>query len=241
MKTKIIITSFIALSLYTLLYAAPKQSDVLNELTTEITESIEQQIPTYTANDLFEAVGRGDYQAVELIVNSKQVDIDSPHVYDEQTALMYASWLGYLEIADFLISKGANVNAVDHFLYTPLKLAIKYEHKEIVDLLIKNDAIIEDYYLLLAVHIGNSDIVDLLLENVSNVSSYDLLKEAIHSNYNECDTKVAKVLIKHGVNTEGALEWAKKWKCRKIIKLLENEPSVLGPVQGVVSQGQIEK
>ena len=56
------------------------------------------------------------------------------------TALMQASLLGYVEIAELLINKGADVNTRDYSGDTPLSYAAHRGHVRIVELLLKNGA-----------------------------------------------------------------------------------------------------
>jgi ankyrin repeat protein len=67
-------------------------------------------------------------------------DADSPN-QDNQTALMLASNVGSQKIAELLIKKGANVNAVETFRgQTALMWAAAENHPDIVDLLIAHGA-----------------------------------------------------------------------------------------------------
>src|SRR5690606_8453424 len=67
-------------------------------------------------------------------------DPDSPN-QDNQTALMLASALGLLEIAELLIEHGADVNAVETFRnQNALMWAAGENHPALVDLLLANGA-----------------------------------------------------------------------------------------------------
>ena len=198
MKTKTLISSFIALSLCTLLYAAPKQDNSFKALKTR--GVIKEQVQKYTPDDLYRAVWHRDKAEVEEILNSKQVDVNAANGYDQPS----------------------------------LELAISYRDKEIAELLINNGAKIEDYYIQIVVRKGDADMAELLFDNgfvleppyTKGYYSYKyLLGEAIYSDFNRCNTKLSEVLIKHGAYKEGALEYAKKRGCKKIVRLLK--PSVL--------------
>ena len=62
-----------------------------------------------------------------------------------QTPLHIACENGNKEIVEFLISKGADVNAVDYILNTPLHIACSHNYFEIIELLISNGAEIMCY------------------------------------------------------------------------------------------------
>jgi ankyrin repeat protein len=76
---------------------------------------------------------------------------------------------GHREVADLLLTKGADVNAIQYDAYTPLHLGAAEGHKEVADLLLAKGADIdakdnEDYTPLhLAVANEHGDIVEYLL------------------------------------------------------------------------------
>jgi 26S proteasome non-ATPase regulatory subunit 10 len=59
------------------------------------------------------------------------------------TALHYAASYGYLEIAELLLTKNADVNAKTSKGDAPLHYAASYGHKDIVELLLSNKANID--------------------------------------------------------------------------------------------------
>lgn len=70
------------------------------------------------------------------ILISRGVDINN--IYDNKTALQEAAKAGQLKTVIFLISEGASQYIVDKKYYTPLGYAIKNNHPQIVEYLIKN-------------------------------------------------------------------------------------------------------
>jgi len=85
---------------------------------------------------IFQAVVRGDYEAVRGIVRS---DPDAVHAKVEsngETALHLAVWYGHIAMAKALVEAGADVNAVTVVDDTPLAYAFQKEHQEIIDWLV---------------------------------------------------------------------------------------------------------
>lgn len=69
--------------------------------------------------DIFEAVQKGTVDDVKYFIKEEGVDVDVKGKNDD-TPLKTASWYGRVEIIEFLISSGANVNAKNKFGVTPL-------------------------------------------------------------------------------------------------------------------------
>jgi ankyrin repeat protein len=81
----------------------------------------------------------GDVDLSRMLLDA-HAEANSPN-QDGQTALMLASSLGSQKIAELLIAKGANVNAVENFRgQTALMWAAAENHPEIVDLLLSHGA-----------------------------------------------------------------------------------------------------
>ncbi len=60
--------------------------------------------------------------------------------YDFRTPLHIAAGLNRIEIAVFLINRGAKVNAQDRWKRTPLFDAVSNKHKKMTKMLIKHGA-----------------------------------------------------------------------------------------------------
>jgi ankyrin repeat protein len=65
---------------------------------------------------------------------------DFSPVDDRWTTLHWAAWNGRKEVAEFLLSQGAKVNARDEHGHTPLHCAAMWNKKDIVELLIEHGA-----------------------------------------------------------------------------------------------------
>lgn len=88
---------------------------------------------------------------VKALLEVEEIDVDKgmyPYIISKLTPLQLAAMEGYKKIAEFLISKGANINCGYN---TPLRLAVQNAHTELVKLLIKEET-----------HIDKRDISTLL-------------------------------------------------------------------------------
>ncbi|KAK3180996.1 hypothetical protein K4F52_007668 [Lecanicillium sp. MT-2017a] len=64
-------------------------------------------------------------------------------IHDVMTPLHVAAWHGRKPMAEYLLSKGADANALNEDGNGPLELAIKHERVEVVKLLLNNSAAVE--------------------------------------------------------------------------------------------------
>lgn len=92
---------------------------------------------------LLGAVGSGDIDMVQLILNTyPHLDIDSGDRC-ESSALHYAAEKGHLGIAELLVARGALVNVTNMWEKTPLHSACNNGQLEVVKFLVDNGARIE--------------------------------------------------------------------------------------------------
>eukprot|EP00741_Cyanophora_paradoxa_P011412 tig00020556_g11023.t1 len=99
--------------------------------------------------ELMYAAFEGDLDNVKTVIESGVIDINLGD-YDHRTALHVAASEGELEIVRYLISKGADFNAKDRWLNTPLQDAIRHQHDQVVDLLASHGAKADQEDLALA-------------------------------------------------------------------------------------------
>ena len=106
----------------------------------------ERMAPAY-ANRLAElvdfplhfAANIGDLEQVEAELQA-DAEVDRPEGKKQSTALMFASERGFLEIARYLVGRGADVNRRNRFGFTPLHAAANGSHVEVAGFLLENGA-----------------------------------------------------------------------------------------------------
>ena len=92
---------------------------------------------------LLRAAGSGDLEKVQQVLDSNpQLNINDGDRC-ESSALHHAAEKGYLEIAKFLVARGAIVNVTNMWEKTPLHSACNNGHLEIVKFLLDHGARIE--------------------------------------------------------------------------------------------------
>jgi ankyrin repeat protein len=91
------------------------------------------------AQEIFNAVKNNDLEKVKVFIEK---DDSLAHTKDEagNTPLHHAAMIGDVEITEYLLSKGANINAQNTQLNTPLHEAIQNRKENISLLLIEKDA-----------------------------------------------------------------------------------------------------
>ena len=97
-----------------------------------------------TQNDFFEFCAIGKLEKVKQIVQNENFNIDAKNK-NGWTGLIIACFNSHIEIAEFLISKGANVNAVNDkktsvFMYAKTPVLQDFNGINILNLLINNGA-----------------------------------------------------------------------------------------------------
>lgn len=119
------------------------------------------------------AIEDGDLDAVAYLIEEDGAAVDTPIDYGEHsmTPLLKASWDGDLPIVEYLIKKGANVNArATDTKETPLMNAVTRGHTEVIKALLaaKADVTLRNSFdfnpFTSAVAAGNQEIATLLLD-----------------------------------------------------------------------------
>ena len=122
--------------------------------------------------DVFEASALGDLERLKSVVYREPSSISS-YSRDGFTALALASYLGQKESVEYLIEKGADLNAQakNETGYTALTGAVSQNHNEVAKVLVRKGAQVNHGYegeftpLMHAAYAGNVELVSFLLEN----------------------------------------------------------------------------
>lgn len=155
-------------------------------------------------DEIHVAAEKGDLKKVRSLIaaNPSLVNVEG---HQNATPLHWAAAKGHNEIADFLISKKANLEAKDRYGFTPLLTAAQNGQKEVVELLLRHKANIEakentgKTSLHWAASFNHKAVVEVLLINKADVNPRDKhnetpLRKAIQQGYKD----VAKVLQQYG-------------------------------------------
>jgi len=127
---------------------------------------------------------------------------------NEQTALHFFVEFGYLEIAqDLIIKLKADVNQNAPKFGTPLIVATKYEHFDVIQCLVQNNAKINscsaDGYSALhwaIMETNSSEILTYLIQNGANVNMNTEIGSPLHFAASFGYLEKIKILILHGAN-----------------------------------------
>jgi Ankyrin repeats (3 copies) len=126
-----------------------------------------------------------------------------------KTPLHLAAQQGHREVAEYLLSKGADVNAQDQALATPLEEAAAADHPDLVDFLLSKGADLHIQCVSggptrIAALLGHVDVVRILIEKGADPNGKDSSGETpLHSAVRFEDPNVSamvKLLLSKGAN-----------------------------------------
>ncbi len=147
----------------------PKQERLFKNLASGATSAAvrETTSPDSKGENLFDAATRGDAAAVQALLKNNPRLVFSKDD-DGNTPLHWAAQEGHEDVAKFLLTSGANVNARNNNGSTPLHDAADGGHKGVAELLLANKAAVnaKDNHgvtpLHWAVQEGHEDVAQLL-------------------------------------------------------------------------------
>ena len=187
-----------------------------------------------TAQEIFEAVKRNDLAEVQILIGNDPGLISAKDDLGN-TPLHTSAIVGSVLIADYLLSKGADINARNNQLLTPLHVAINNKQEASAIMLIEKgaDVNLQDMAGNTPLHgtaySNNATIAGLLISKgagleIRNRNNYTPLGALTRSTHNY---EVAEVLVKGGANvnapwTNGAtpLNDAASYSDGRVIDLL---------------------
>lgn len=157
-------------------------------------------LPGILVADIFTAFQEGDKEKViEYINDGNDVNIKGPQ---DITPLMAASVMGYLEIAELLIDKGAEVNYQVRG-FNALTLACRMNYTDIAKLLLENNSKVNIVSfeghtpLYFSLEYDNKEVFDLLIAYGADVN---LGNESLLLKSLKMDDYYVNVLLSKGVN-----------------------------------------
>jgi len=166
------------------------------------------------SQSLFETIGRGNIDSVKIIVAGDASTIHTPNA-DGDLPLHIAAFNGHKDIVAFLLSQGADIEAVNPLNQTPLLYAAFNGHTDILNYLIEQGATFEyrDRLnlspFLFAARNGHPDVVNALLDlgvdiNEQGMNGNTALHFAVSQGRNEVvDCLVAKEADISLINDQG--------------------------------------
>jgi len=150
--------------------------------------------------DIFDAIRNGALEDVMYFIEQKKVDVNTKDI-NGVSPLHMAAGHGRAEIAEVLISNGANINAKMDNGFTPLFVAI---NADVAKVLISAGADIHaktpigSTPLFVAAQMGVAEIAEVLISNGANVSAK--MDDGFTPLFVASNAGVAKVLISAGAD-----------------------------------------
>jgi len=153
----------------------PKSAEDLKELFDRYQEHLKGELK----NELWlSAAGAGRQDILEVLFNKDANIINAVDIFS-QTALYYAADAGHENVVEWLLSKGAKIEAVAFFGQTALHRAAYRGHGNVVELLLRKGANIEavdqygDTALHRAAYRGHEKVVNALLDKGAEINAVD--------------------------------------------------------------------
>lgn len=185
---------------------------------------------------LLSYAGKGDIRYVKYIIVKLDADVNAKDPEHGLTALQIAAMKNYMDIAKYLIEKGADVNTRSETGFTPLHTAAMFGSAQVGKILLENGADINAATadslatpLICAAQNGHSEMVRLLLENGADVKPKNSGgEEALGFAYATCDRPIWLDIISRGgcISDFGLLLMAQKESQEVLDAVLKNGSNI---------------
>ena len=155
---------------------------------------------------LMKAIKEGDFDTVQMIVNSRDFDAADP---ERHLPLHYASYIGNAKITELLLKGGMNINMTNSFGQTPMYVAINFGHLCIIELLIVNGVDINapicsygENALYFATKLGFLHIVKFLIARGADINLTHRIDKmtALHHASWKGQSHIVEFLVENGAN-----------------------------------------
>lgn len=148
------------------------------------------------------------------------------HHYSSMRSLHDAARMGNTKFVQLLLARGIGNNLSNAYGHTPLHIALRENHRDIVKLLIANGAeVIDSGLLSMAVGKGYKDIVELMIANGAKVNEKHLRSAAIGGHKD-----ILKLLLAHGPEVSATVLYlAAEGGHQEIVELLLSHGAKVSP------------
>ena len=174
--------------------------------------------------DMVDAISIGDIERVNYLIESDEADVDARY-HGGNTALMWAAWVGNLDIVRLLVEAGAKLNLQNRVGYTALIQAVWMERLDVVEFLVRLEATDNEFIdlqdcngrtaLMWAAWLGHLGIVRTLVNaGASMIVQDDNGATAVVYAASENHTFIANYLIR--VGAEVGVGGLRGWACREV-------------------------
>ncbi|MFC1793591.1 ankyrin repeat domain-containing protein [Planctomycetota bacterium] len=206
---------------------------------------------------LHKAAAAGDIAEVKRLIdtgaNISSLSCDSGS--SVRTPLHEAAIAGHKDVAEILLSRGAQPDALDNLRYTPLHCAAEHGHKDMASLLINKGAdvnakTLEDWTPLhLVCQQGKREVAKFLIENGADPKAKDIfMMTPLHFAVDKGFKEICLLLIEKGAdidaknkNGKSSLDLAISRNRSAIAKLLFEKGAAVSTIHIAAFAGNLEK